>query len=163
MKSVLSSRRVRLLAVAGVLALAGGIARADTKSYPGSVCQPIWGPENVQGQGLFHENPGIRNSASSSRLVLCPLERDNTGNGNGLLDLSLGAAVTTGPITCVALSFSQLGSVIKSVFQQSSGNNVNTTISFSSTLNQSSNLGVYDLQCELPSGAAILSINYNEP
>lgn len=65
---------VILLMLAGVFASTTAFA-VDVKTYPGLSCQEVTGS---QATDFSRYSPYIRNNATSSRLVVCPIVRDNS-------------------------------------------------------------------------------------
>jgi hypothetical protein len=155
-----------------MLALAlAGVAHADSKIASGIGCQPLYGPEKVDGQGLSHGYSGIMNTAADKRdrVVMCPISVDVTSNTAGLatasngVSLKLSGAANGKALQCGALSLTQYGSIVLSVFKNSTATPGNTEIDWGTTMNKSANHGSYAFQCTLPTGAFINAIEYNEP
>lgn len=152
------------------LALAG-VAHADSKIASGIGCQPLYGAEKVEGQGVSHTYMGVQNTAADlrDRAVLCPISVDVTSNTAGLatqsngVSLKLSGAANGKAIQCTAVSVTQYGSIVLSVAKSSTATPGNTSIDWGMTMNKSVNHGSYAFQCMLPSGAFINTIEYNEP
>jgi hypothetical protein len=156
------------MAAALVLLSSGAAQALDQKQYSGNICQPFNPPEKVAGQGLYHTAAGIQNSAADkgTRLVYCPFQRDTNSNTNGLQELNVGATLSNGQsgnVVCTAIAVTQFGSIILQVRKSTGTITGSKVIPFGAELNKSVALGSYDLECILPYGGQINSIEYGEP
>ena len=152
-----------LAAAAFALVPAGVADAADGKALFGSMCDPIMGAENVQGQKFFHDFTGIRNYGTTTNMVMCPVVRDNNGNVDGLPALKLRLQGKGVAITCSTAEISDTGSRLKTVTKTSAAVTGPLALDFGNTLNHSTVGGGYAIQCDLPVGSAVSLITYDEP
>jgi hypothetical protein len=111
-----------------------------------------------RGEGIMHQDTG------SLVTAVCALERSNTTNTTGLLDLEVRIVSLEGntvSVTCFADAQRTDGSTALSVAK--SGFGTNFKIDFGSALNKSSSGGSYVVSCDLPAFTTIQSVYSSEP
>ncbi|MEO5768760.1 MAG: hypothetical protein ABIS92_10450 [Polyangia bacterium] len=156
-----------ILTVALLLGL-GTSANAGSNILSGNVCQTFYPPETSDGQGVYHSGSGVQNISSDGgvRLVMCPIFRDNTGNTNGMSNLTVRTTVPSGfsaSTSCIAMSLTRYGSIKVGIWKTSASTG-SSGMAWGNTINKSDNgSGAYDIQCNVGYGAILNSIEYSEP
>jgi hypothetical protein len=114
--------------------------------------------EQHRGDGLMHQDTAATQDA------ICALERSNTTNTTGLLDLEIrlvqlqGKSVT---VLCDAGAQRTDGSTVK--FINKTGTGTHIKIDFGAGLNASTSGGSYFVGCSLPAFTTIQSVFSSEP
>jgi hypothetical protein len=147
---------------------AGGMARASTNLLHGAECQPLYGPEVIDGQYVSHGYTGAKNLATNgkARLVVCPILRDQTGSTGGLTKLVVNSSLDTnftGSTQCTGMVLTKFGSIKKSVAKVSATNTGTNSLTWTELNTSDNGSGSFAVQCSLPPGASLTSLEYQEP
>ena len=136
-------------ALASLLISISGSALADTNTYAGALCEPLFaGQTFTRGITFGIGNP---NSLATATYV-CPLVRDNLP---ALIPVTSGAVVvvhdftTTGAITCTVTSKAQTGGTLGAIARSTSSAGVGVQSLVFGALPTSST-GYLTLHCSLP-------------
>jgi hypothetical protein len=145
------------LTLLGATALSGSSIGADAK---------VIGPTNCAGQnsdplGLEFTTNAVTNLTGGAFTIECSIDRDNTGNTNGLSDLEIAVTVPLGRLACDAFSFDRAGNLLKMVSREANGQGTQI-LDFGSSLNVSANKGHFAVSCFADHGTKIHAIYYNE-
>jgi hypothetical protein len=161
-RRLLKSALLLCFAISVAAAVAPRAGAAAKHIEHGSVCQFFADPPPLgtqhRGDGLMHQD--------TSRTVdaICSLERSNTTNTTGLLDLEIRLVQLQGhtvSVTCTAGAQRTDGSTAK--FISKSGTGTKIKIDFGAALDTSSSGGSYFVGCSLPAFTTIESVFSSEP
>ena len=150
---------VLLSTPAAAVLLAQTARAADGKMLGAQICE--LGPA-AAGTFLRHNLDGIE-MAGASGTVVCTMVRDNVTNTNGLSDVELTVFDPSagGSVVCDLVAQDRNGSPLKIVRRSSTRNGVQT-LDWGGSMNLSASKGTYSFICNLPPGARLSSIYFNE-
>jgi hypothetical protein len=142
------------------LCSANSVFAVDGKVFSGNGCQPYFGSQ--AGDISAYSHKVYNSNGSYSRLVSCPIARDNTSNTNGI---SLAyvrvnrSSSTTYTLSCYLQSRDSLGTLIDSDSATYTGTG---DASLYMNLTSSANLGYYTMYCSLPPYSGVYSYRIDE-
>jgi hypothetical protein len=130
---------------------AGGVG--DYKLHPGSKCQPSLGSESgdvIRGPGfIYNTNP------NKTLSVTCPILRDNIIKGTARFSVRLDTARQS--IQCRLFALNVDGAELFSSTKFTDPNLSISSLHWDITAEQTSILGTYSINCELPVNVFLLS------
>lgn len=153
----MSSRIAAALAVVAIAAVPARSGANDAKAVGTSSCAVgMFDPLGVE----FTTN-GAKNVSGALLMLECSIERDNTGNTNGLADLELRVTDPRGRLVCDAFSFDRAGNVLAVSSRVAAGPG-QQTLDFGNSLNVSASKGHYAISCFMDLGTQVHSIFVDE-
>jgi hypothetical protein len=169
-----SPTRTRRLLAASLPLIALLAGSASTAEATGSnIRSTLFGTackyHNVEGigQGDYYDQ-GMYNVLGPS-IMICPIERKNVYNTNGLADLEIRfkafSSEFSQPVLCEAFSFRQDGSILKMV-TLTANSPVDGSwfkVDFKNSLNMSDPWGYYNVACFVPNSMMLQGVYINEP
>lgn len=174
--SMTLSRRLSRLVAAAVPAVAvvlGGPAAQATGTTNTNIRSTLYGTACVYastqevGNRLLYDQGLFNNDGPSS--VICPVERKNVYNTNGLADLEVRfqvqSLVFNAPVFCEAFSFRQDGSIAKMVHLLVNPPTDEARwfkVDFKNSLNVSDPYGYYNVHCNVPPSIYLQGVYMNE-
>lgn len=152
-----------LLLLSGLLV--GSTATAVEQIYHGSSCQNLYPPNSTLGQNVYHGTTGLyfgdpAIATGSWRYIVCPLNRFNVTNTNGIRNVEITVDNRSGAMSCSVASQDRFGGYIRSITRTpapgrqilSWGNSVNASVAY----------GSYSALCFLGSGDGIHTLRLDE-
>ena len=130
---------------------------AGAKVVSPAACRLLGGGTSGLTYGAGH----VTNTSGASASVVCPIVRDNTSNTTGLRDAEVAVTDATGTMSCAAVSVDRAGNILKSVGVTIPGTG-SRIIDFGSSMNLGVSRGHYQVTCNVPNGAKIHSVYYDE-
>lgn len=152
-----------VLLSAGLLAC--GTAFAVEQIYHGSSCQNIYPPQGTLGQNVYSGPEGLyfgdaATAVGSWRYIVCPLDRRNVTNTNGIRNVEIALTNRSGGMWCSVSSQDRFGGYVRRVTRTPMlGRRL---VSWGSTVNASTAYGSYSVFCVLGSGDTIHTIRLSE-
>ena len=155
-----ASATVKALFAIAMLLLMTNVYAQDRKIFGGSICQASTGNQDVnfrwRPSGMFNE------INSGTRIVTCPLVRDDTVAGAINVFVSFRrSAVTDEPVVCTLFTGFPFLSMFVTETQQSMPGQFDGTLIFSSSATQAPNDPI-TLRCTVPAQSTISVIDLTE-
>jgi len=152
-----------LLLLSGLLL--GSTAIAVEQIYHGSSCENIYPPDGTLAQNIYHSITGLyfgdpAIATGSSRYIVCPLNRFNVTNTNGIRNIEVTVNNRSGAMWCGVASQDRFGGYIRSITRTPApGRQI---LSWGDSVNASVAYGSYSVFCVLGRGDGIYTIRLDE-